>query len=330
MKRKLIMGASKSIKTLAEENQEFQEFIQNIEKQTSGIRDRLLKVVADGAQTFYKANKYDHSIVAENVFSDYQTTSTWSLDNVTKIVKQITSALTGAKPVSGDSIVEPDEKTRKELEQRQPAILAVQDNVVQTALALIGGIMQSFEQVNAVKTTESTRSISLGNGLHMFFAANVQVKSDKRFFESSFIQQYSLAYSLYFSVDEALALDAQRMIKNLTAQQLNNDELIAVNEEVFVENTKIAIKNRDKKEKDAALAWRTEVDNELKESNDRFAKEKEALKPKADIEKTVLAAREIHGEKAAIEYLKDTYNDEHLEYALEYHNSKALKLRLEK
>ncbi len=238
------MGKSNTIKQEAEKNREFNEFLSeqqaNMERLTSELQDNVLTQQAN----FYEENDWDNNAVMAYRFNDWQTTSTWSLDNVIAIVKKIGDAISGVSGAdlpSGNETT-PDEATVKAIQDEQPAIKGRIGNIEQTVVSLIGGMMQSFKEVNSVQSQRIIRNQPLGFGLHLFFGMEVSVYSRKEFFKNDFIQQYGMFFSIRFSAEEAIQESKLDIARTIGLQIESNNRLKLENSAVHEENSRLAIR----------------------------------------------------------------------------------------
>ena len=219
------MGKSNTIAQESKKNAEFNEFL----KQKDAELDSRLKLLTDSVSTsrsaYYSANEWDNSPILTYAKKDWQTTSSWGLDNVITIVKEIGKAISGgnASDLPDGNETPPNKETSEKMKENQPAIKSSIANIEETAISLIAGIMQTFQVVNSVTSTQVVRDLPLGYGLHLFFGMDVAVYSRKEFFKNDFIQQYSMYFTVGYSSDEQLEQTKMDMAQALQIQiEINN------------------------------------------------------------------------------------------------------------
>lgn len=273
------MGKSNTIKQEAQKNREFNEFLAEQQEKMGELTASLKDSVIQEQNMFYEDNDWESGAVMAYSFDDWQTTSSWSLDNVISIVKKIGEAISG---VSGAELpagneTDPDASTKAALEKEQPAIKGRIGNIEQTVVSLIGGMMQSFEHVNSVKSQRVIRNQPLGFGLHLFFGMDVSVYSRKAFFKNDFIQQYGMFFSIRFSAQEAIRESKLDIAKTLGLQIEANNRLKLVNSMTHEENTRIAIEESNLEMFKAADNFYKFANKTLDESNAELLKQQQAL-----------------------------------------------------
>lgn len=311
------MGKSKSIDQQAKQNKEFQVFLDELALQIPPKLEKIQENVNDQTKRFYATKEWDSAPFLEFSYSDYQTTSTWSLDNVVSIVKNIGDAITGkTKPDSIDNNAEPSNKTIEAIEQEQTGITANIENIQDTVISLIGGIMQSFTTVNEITSTNIVRSVPLGYGMHLFFGINVNIYSDNRFFESQFIQEYIMFYKVQFSLQEAQNLLKIQIVESLSKEIESNLRLKNSNREVYEKNARIAIENADMAAYRAADDFREMVNQKLDDSTEGFKQQITNLEEQIRIDETIRVVLENISKDNVLNTIHSMFYDEQLSYAL--------------
>ncbi|OHU85295.1 MULTISPECIES: hypothetical protein [Pseudoalteromonas] len=273
------MGKANTIKQEAQKNREFNEFLNEQQKHMERLTTDLQELVIAKQNEFYQNNDWDNNSVMAYRFNDWQTTSTWSLDNVIAIVKKIGDAISGVAgtdlPTGNETV--PDEATKKALLEEQPAIKGRIGNIEQTVVSLIGGMMQSFKEVNSVQSQRIIRNQPLGFGLHLFFGMEVSVYSRKEFFKNDFIQQYGMFFTVGFSADEAVQESKIEIAYTLGLQIESNNRLKFHNSEMHEKNNEIAIQETNLEMFKAANEFYRLTNKVFDDSNAELLKQQKEL-----------------------------------------------------
>lgn len=237
------MGKSNTIEQEAKKNRAFNQFLGEQQERMKAISSELKDDVIAQQVRFYKHNDWKDSSVMTYQFDDWQTTSTWSLDNVIAIVQKIGDAITGkvGSDLPAGNETPPDEQTVNAIKDQQPAIAGRINNIQDTVIALIGGMMQSFKEVNSIQSQRIIRNQPLGFGLHLFFGMDVSVYSRKEFFKNDFIQQYGMFFTVTFSAEEAVQQSKIDIAETIGLQIESNNRLKLKNAEVHEKNASIAL-----------------------------------------------------------------------------------------
>ncbi|MBD1567464.1 hypothetical protein [Vibrio sp. S12_S33] len=273
------MGKSKSIADEAKKNQEFNDFLKQKDSELDERLSYLKNEVSSSLEKYYSSNKWGNSPVLTYANKDWQTTSSWSLDNVIKIVREIGSAISGgnASDLPDGNETPPDPETSNKIKDNQPAIKNNIKNIEETATSLVCGIMQTFKQVNAITSNQVVRDIPLGYGLHLFFGMDVSVYSRKEFFSNDFIQQYSMFFTVRYSLDEQISQTKMDIANTLQTQIEINNKLINKNSEVFKENATKAIEESNPEMYQSAEKFQKLVATNLDDSNKELLKQMNEL-----------------------------------------------------
>ncbi|AOR65517.1 hypothetical protein [Pectobacterium wasabiae] len=263
------MGRSNTIANEARKNKEFNEFLEQKDKELDERLRQLKEGVNSSVEKYYSQNEWNNKPVLTYAKKDWQTTSTWSMDNVVNIVREIGKAISGggASDLPSGNETPPDPATAEKIKENQPAIKSSISNIEETAISLVCGIMQSFKEVNSITSTQVVRDLPLGYGLHLFFGMEVSVYSRKQFFHNDFIQQYSMFFTVRYSLDEQISQTKMDIAKTLQFQIEINNSLKIKNSEVFEKNATKAIEESSIDMYESAERFQKLVNKKLDESN---------------------------------------------------------------
>lgn len=269
------MGRSRTIADESQKNKDFNAFLQQKDQELDNRLNILKQGVESSIDKYYSANEWKCNPLLTYAKKDWQTTSTWSLDNVIKIVKEIGKAISGGgiSDLPQGNETPPDPETIKNLKENQPAIKSNIANIEETAISLVCGIMQTFKEVNSITSTQVVRDLPLGYGLHLFFGMDVSVYSRKEFFHNDFIQQYSMYFTVKYSLDEQISQTKMDIARTLQHQIEINNALKIKNSDTYEKNATKAIEESNFDMYQSADTFQKLVNIKLDDSNAQLLKQ---------------------------------------------------------
>ncbi|SHJ93036.1 hypothetical protein SAMN02745163_02854 [Clostridium cavendishii DSM 21758] len=194
------MGRSNSINNLANQNQEFNNYMSqcttNLKNRTKSETDEFLSKVDE----FYSCNKWDKKPLGDGEHYDYCQKSEFSLDGVTETIKGIAKAVFG-----GDS--SPKGTTIQKTEEVAKAILSIADFqllALNAATAFITNIMDAFRNSASANYQYTISSQSLAPGLTLHVLCLNDSFQRKDFFNNEFIIENVFSFKLIYSFGKAM------------------------------------------------------------------------------------------------------------------------------
>ena len=220
------MGMNNSVKKLLEQSKQNEKRLEEIKKELEAQQAEAGKTLREEQKNFYVNNqrewKFSDYVYGAN--SDFQTSATWSLDNLNAIIQQITSAVVGilgpvGKLPEGVETSPDVESINKEGGITDDMRLLVASN----CLNLLTGIVNSFGKSSKVQVSTATNSIPIGQGLRIFASVSCNVTQERGFFNNQVMSSYRYGYVVSYSLDEFLQQAEQTLVAQyeMTLNALN-------------------------------------------------------------------------------------------------------------
>jgi len=200
------MGKSKSVQQMYKESEEFRKHIENVEtrlkEQLGDDQARLITT----AENFYHNSErsWSNSLYLLGAQSDFETVSSWSLENVANIISKISDAVIGTVvgeetelPAGTDVSPDVNEITKKGDLTKDTRLL-----IASNCFNLLQGIVNSFGSVSTIQEKYAESSIPIGQGLRIFAMVACNVSRESSFFRKEILSSYRFAYRVYYSLDE--------------------------------------------------------------------------------------------------------------------------------
>ncbi|MEW9682676.1 hypothetical protein [Pseudomonas sp. TE50-2] len=229
------MGRSKSLeKMLAEDKrnkERLDEISAELDVQLKGADEALRKEAKNFYQNDGRNWKYSEYISGKQ--SDFQLEDSWSLENLSKIIDKISSAVVGTVTgqitnVPEGTTVAPDaEKINKSGDLTADTRLLVATN----CFNLLSGIVNSFGSISKVQINTASSTIPIGQGLRVFASVATNVSQQRSFFSNKILCTYRYVYFVPYSLDEfheqaerTLVAQYERTLNALNKASLQNDD----------------------------------------------------------------------------------------------------------
>jgi hypothetical protein len=193
------MGQGPTIQELAEREAKFRDYLKQIRSEAEADKAKDIDAVVGEAKKFYEKGGWDYKPLVQADLLDVQQLSSWSLDNVAKILEGVQKSLFGSSPQpSGVEIEKPDDfaKALGALGNLNVLVLA-------RAFQLIQGVLETFATESSYKGKAILKSEVLAPGTTLFLSIRSDVWQNKGFFNNDYIGQYLVVARAYFSLQQA-------------------------------------------------------------------------------------------------------------------------------
>jgi hypothetical protein len=193
------MGQGPTIQELAEREAKFRDYLKQIRSEAEADKAKDIDAVVGEAKKFYEKGGWDYKPLVQADLLDVQQLSSWSLDNVAKILEGVQKSLFGSSPQpSGVEIEKPDDfaKALGALGNLNVLVLA-------RAFQLIQGVLETFATESSYKGKSILKSEVLAPGTTLFLSIRSDVWQNKGFFNNDYIGQYLVVARAYFSLQQA-------------------------------------------------------------------------------------------------------------------------------
>ena len=190
------MGHSPSIKELAEKESEFREYLKKIRVELESDTRKASSSLETEIGEYYQQGNWDDAkpfIQGENI--DVQVQSSWSLDNVGKILEAIGKALFGSGLVpEGIKVEKTPDVTEAMKKMENLEVLAISK-----AFEAIQGIIQAFSVAAQMEFKVQKKVTQIAPGLTLFLYIGSNSYQSTSFFKNEQIFQYVFIYRVLFS-----------------------------------------------------------------------------------------------------------------------------------
>ncbi|MCH5345324.1 MAG: hypothetical protein J1E64_14955 [Acetatifactor sp.] len=195
------MGKSKSIADQAKANQEFQKYVNDMNKDMDTRQSALSDTLASMQEEHYK-NFTDKALLIEGKYSHLTTTSQWSLQSVSDIIDSCSKAIFGSKAPAGS------EKSDSEGEDVSASIQAIKDRemyIANAAFDVVQSIVGSFGSTTSASVERKLDGKPISPGMTLFIGVENNSYSSKNFFTNEKIIQTIFVFKVYYSIQEGKA-----------------------------------------------------------------------------------------------------------------------------
>lgn len=196
------MGKSKSIQEQQKQNQEFQNYLDEIQKNLKGKAKENEEKFEAEIKTFYgdEYGKLIHMGGAEKF--DFRQVNEVTLDNLARVVQDTVDAIFPGSKQSED--------VKEDVKKAASSIVNYKDMVVHVASSLIMAALKGLEVSTAVNYSCEYKAESLCPGLTLhILVANNSYRSSRWFSNTEIVESY-IKYELIFSYQRAGAeIDVQ-------------------------------------------------------------------------------------------------------------------------
>jgi hypothetical protein len=194
------MGQGPTIQELAEKDKEFRKYLAQINDEVQVDKTRDIDSLKEKMAEFYKEGGWDdHKPIMQLEKVEVQQVSSWSLDNVTKMISAVKDAIFGnSVPPEGVKIEKPAELLQSVAQMSNLGLM-----VMNKAFAAIQGILQAFATESSYKGSAIQRTEVIAPGLTLFISIRSDVWRSKGFFNNDSIAQYLFVIRSQFSLKQA-------------------------------------------------------------------------------------------------------------------------------
>ena len=197
------MGRSKSVDKLLKDSQANAKRLKEIQNDLDKESGDFAKELSEKAKDFYSENNWEYKRYLEGHQYDFQTYSTWSLNNLSEIINKISESVIGT--VSGEIVVPEGTKVDDDVEKINKDAGISKDRrllIASNTFNLLSGLVRSFGSTSTIQISSAEQTIPIGQGLRIFARVSTQVTQEKGFFKDQKMCSYIYAYSVFYSLDE--------------------------------------------------------------------------------------------------------------------------------
>lgn len=191
------MGQSKSIEQLAQKNEAFQKFIQDMRRDLDAELEKQ-KAVVKGLVEAYRKDFGDEVMVLEGTFAHQTTVSEWSLDAVNKMIDACRNAILGGPAPEGIAKGE----DAKNIATAMGGIQSVNQIIGNAAFNVVQSLLRSVGSRTKLETQSSSRSVPIAPGLRLVIAVIENGYEETSFFNKESIAQTVFVFSARYSLKE--------------------------------------------------------------------------------------------------------------------------------
>ncbi|MCG2616168.1 hypothetical protein LZZ85_17860 [Terrimonas sp. NA20] len=194
------MGQGPTIQELADKDTEFRKYLAQINDEVQADKTRDIDSLKEKMTEFYKEGGWnDHKPIMQLDKVEVQQVSSWSLDNVTKMITAVKDAIFGnSEPPDGVQIEKPAELLQSVAQMSNLGLM-----VMNKAFSAIQGILQAFATESSYKGSAIQRIEVIAPGLTLFISIRSDVWRSKGFFNNDSIAQYLFVIRSQFSLKQA-------------------------------------------------------------------------------------------------------------------------------
>jgi len=193
------MGKGPTIEELAERDDEFRAYLKQIRSEVEADKAKDLAVLKTDVEDYYTAGGWSYKPFLQMDALEVQQVSTWSLDNISKILEAVRDAIFGESDPPPDTVIEKGEDIGLALGEME----ALELLLVNKAFAAIQSILTTFATDESYRGKALTKAQLVSPGITMFVSIRSDVWESKHFFGGDSIAQYFYLVRSYFSADQA-------------------------------------------------------------------------------------------------------------------------------
>lgn len=212
------MGKSKSVEKLLAESKKNQEKLKEIEADLELEMGNSVEFLNEEAENFYKQNNWTYKNYLNGAQFDFQTTSTWSLNNLSEIINKIAESVIGTvtgkvEVPEGTSVDDDVTDINEEGGITKDRRLLIASNTFN----LLSGLVRSFGSTSTIQIKSANNTIPIGQGLRIFAKVSTKVTKEKSFFNDNTMCSYIFSYKVAYSLDEFSQEAEQALVSQLQA-----------------------------------------------------------------------------------------------------------------
>lgn len=215
------MGHSPSIKELQEKDEEFRNYLDDLEKDLKKDAADAIKDMDNQIKDFYSGNKYeDAKEIVKGGQIDFLHEKEFSLENLSKMIGNISAAVFGgaAVPKGTSANATAVAAASKALGPTVGALSNLELYISGKVFDLLSEIIISFGTGSSVAYSNSVKNLPLGFGMQMFTCVAGKSFESKSYFVHEYISQYLYNYEIRFSMDQAKLEIAMGLIQTYENQ----------------------------------------------------------------------------------------------------------------
>lgn len=193
------MGQGPTIQELAERDNDFRKYLEQIRGELERDKKEDIEALETLITNFYQDGgwAYQPLMTLDNV--EVQQVSSWSLDNITKILTSVRNAIFGnSAPPPGVTVDKPSSFTGSLAELSNLNLL-----VLNRSFEAVQGILQTFATESSYKGKAITRVEVVAPGMTIFISIRSDVWRSRGFFNNDEIAQYLFIVRCFFSLEQA-------------------------------------------------------------------------------------------------------------------------------
>lgn len=196
------MGKSTGISDKEKSDTEFRAYMDTRRQEGEKLQKELVAKLKVECDRFYHENQFNHSLYLGNQYQEFQNTSKWSLDNVTKIIEAVSQILLGKNKGAKD-VQSKDQTVLEAIGEGAAALAANQQLIISRVFDAVTSILGTFDVVSEARRVAKQEHFPILAGLHLFLSASNETYKSQTFFTNEYINQLNICYEVHFSDQEA-------------------------------------------------------------------------------------------------------------------------------
>ncbi|MBN8865556.1 MAG: hypothetical protein J0H92_19430 [Sphingobacteriales bacterium] len=195
----IIMGQGPSIQQMAEKEQAFRDYLTKIRGELEKDKEKDTQNLQVEIDNFYHKGGWEYKPMLQLDKVEVQQVSSWSLDNIVKMLNGVSSAIFGTDdPPEGVKVEKPSDLTKSMQYLDNLSLL-----LVSKAFSVIQGILETFATESSYKGQSITKVEVVAPGITLFVSIRSDVWKNRGFFNNDSIAQYLFIVRSYFSLQQA-------------------------------------------------------------------------------------------------------------------------------
>lgn len=193
------MGQGPSIQQLAEKEQAFRDYLSQIRGELEKDKAKDTENLQTEIEGYYKKGGWEYKPMLQLDKVEVQQVSSWSLDNIVKMLNAVSSAIFGTDdPPEGVKVEKPADLTKSMQYLDNLSLM-----VVSKAFSVIQGILETFATESSYKGQSITKVEVVAPGITVFVSIRSDVWKNRGFFNNDSIAQYMFIVRSFFSLQQA-------------------------------------------------------------------------------------------------------------------------------
>ena len=193
------MGSGPTIEQLAEKEQAFRTYLAQIRKELEKDKEKDTSNLDGIIKKYYSEGGWSYQPIMQTDKVDVQQVSSWSLDNVVKMLNGVRDAIFGnSTPPDGVEIEKPEGLSQSLGQLEDLKLLALN-----RAFAAVQGILETFATQTSFRGQALTKVELVAPGMTLFVSIRSDTWRNQGFFNNDSIAQYLYILRSYFSLEQA-------------------------------------------------------------------------------------------------------------------------------